>query len=227
MAETDKHSYTRNNEFHCPNYLVDYQTHKIFRQDGKPIDVLEVNSKVIENTIQGLEIIGDRGSGLLNFVTNYRCLTKIPTPVFNPFSAADWLNIIKILLFERLQENLVTLEINISKFITTINGYEKLLTQVLINLIYNAIDTLKEKDENRVIKLLIDQNPQKQIQITVANNGAMVPSDIQDKIFIPFFTTRNNSSGIGLSLSRQIIQLNNGYIYLESDEKLTKFLIVI
>jgi two-component system nitrogen regulation sensor histidine kinase NtrY len=199
---------------------------KFFKKDEKPIPAFEIDSFVIENTLQGLDIIAERGHGLLNFVTNYRRLTKIPMPVFNPFSVDEWLNRIKILLFEKLDENQIFLDIDINKHVSLINGDEKLLTQVLINLIYNAVDALSDKLENRKIKISIDYNEQKRLQIAIANNGPMIPVDIQDKIFIPFFTTRENGSGIGLSLSRQIIQQHNGYIYLKSDENLTKFIIV-
>jgi two-component system nitrogen regulation sensor histidine kinase NtrY len=200
---------------------------RFFKKDGHQVSTSEINDHVIHNTIQGLEIIGERGNGLMNFVANYRRLTKIPAPVFNQFSSNDWLNSIKILLFDKLEENKIELEIHIDRFVRYINGDEKLLTQVLLNLIYNAIDALCGIKESRKIKILIEHNLQKQVKISVANNGPMVPADLQDKIFIPFFTTKETGSGIGLSLSRQIMQLHNGYIYLESDEILTKFVIVL
>ncbi len=200
---------------------------RFFKKNDRPVHMNEIDEKVIANTIQGLEIIGERGNGLLNFVTNYRRLTKIPAPVFSHFSALEWINNIKILLFEKLEENQITLENYIGKQISTINGDEKLLTHVMLNLIYNAIDALKEKSDERKIKILIDNNEQKQVQITVVDNGTKIPEEIQDKIFIPFFTTKENGSGIGLSLSRQIIQLHHGYIHLESDENQTKFIIVL
>jgi two-component system nitrogen regulation sensor histidine kinase NtrY len=200
---------------------------RFFKKDGHPVTVNEINDDVVQNTIQGLEIIGERGNGLMDFVSSYRRLTKIPTPVFNEITASEWINSIKILLFDKLEENNVTLDIIVDRRVKSINGDEKLLTQVLLNLMYNAVDALNSINENRKIKVLIEPNLQKQVQITVANNGAMISADIQDKIFVPFFTTKENGSGIGLSLSRQIIQLHKGYIYLESDEKLTKFIIVL
>lgn len=200
---------------------------KFYKKDDKPIFVHDVNDKVIADTIQGLEIIGERGNGLLNFVTSYRRLTKIPNPVFNHFSTFDWLTSIKILLFGRLEANQIVLDINIHKSIKTIYGDDKLLTQVIINLIYNAIDALLEKVGNRHIIISIDRNEQHQTQITVANNGCMIPLEIQDKIFIPFFTTRESGSGIGLSLSKQIVQLHHGYLFMESDIEITKFVIVL
>jgi nitrogen fixation/metabolism regulation signal transduction histidine kinase len=200
---------------------------KFFKKNGKPVSIEEINNNIIENTLNGLEIIGERGNGLLDFVTNYRRLSKIPTPVIMPFNALDWLNNIKILLYEKLEENKVILDINVEKYIKNINADEKLLTQVILNLIYNAVDALKDKTVNKKIKILIESEASRQVQITVANNGAMIPSDLQEKIFIPFFTTKENGSGIGLSLSRQIIQLHHGYIYLESDANITKFIIVL
>ena len=199
---------------------------KFFKKDETPVQVSEIDAKVIENTIQGLEIIAERGSGLLNFVTNYRRLTKIPNPVFTYFSAKDWLNKIEILLYEKLEVNHIALNVFINKQVNQINGDETLLTQVLINLIYNAIDALQHKKNERKINITLEYTSQKQIQITVENNGEIIPAEIIDSIFIPFFTTRENGSGIGLSLSRQIIQLHNGTMYLESDEKLTKFIII-
>jgi nitrogen fixation/metabolism regulation signal transduction histidine kinase len=200
---------------------------KFFKRNGKPVPISEIDSVVIQNTIQGLEIIGERGNGLLNFVSNYRRLTKVPPPVFSIFSAYEWLNKLKILLHEKLIENNISFEISVDTQAGIINGDEKLLTQVLINLIYNAIDALQMRNENRKIRVTIDRNEQKQIQITVANNGTMVPPELIDKLFVPFFTTRENGSGIGLNLSRQIVQLHHGYIYLESNETITRFIIVL
>jgi two-component system, NtrC family, nitrogen regulation sensor histidine kinase NtrY len=200
---------------------------KFFKRNDNPVPASEVDARVIQNTIQGLEIIGERGNGLLNFVTNYRRLTKIPQPVFIKFKAYDWLNNLKILLCEKLDENNISFEISVDKQASTLNGDEKLLTQVLINLIYNAIDALLSKSENRKIRVIVERNEQKQIQIIVSNNGPMISAELVDKLFIPFFTTKENGSGIGLSLSRQIVQLHHGYIYLESDETITRFIIVL
>jgi signal transduction histidine kinase len=199
---------------------------RFFKKDELPVPVSEINEKVIENVIQGLEIIGERGSGLLNFVTSYRRLTKIPTPLFRDFLAHEWLNNTKILLFEKFEENNITLEININRQIRSVMGDEKLLTQVLINLIYNAIDALSDKHENKIVRISIERANQNQVKIVVANNGNPIPEDIQDKIFVPFFTTKEKGSGIGLSLSRQIIQLHHGYIYVESDQSETRFIII-
>jgi len=200
---------------------------KFFKKNDNPISAAEVDDKVIENTIQGLEIIGERGIGLLDFVTNYRRLTKIPQPVFAKFSAYDWLNNLRILLHEKLAENKVTLEISVNMQAKSIYGDEKLLTQVLINLIYNAIEALHARSENRKIRVIIERNDQRQIQLIISNNGPMIPSELIDKLFVPFFTTKENGSGIGLNLSRQIVQMHHGYIYLESDETITKFIIVL
>jgi two-component system nitrogen regulation sensor histidine kinase NtrY len=200
---------------------------RFFKIDAHAVDAGGINEQVINNTIQGLEIIGERVNGLMNFVSSYRRLTKVPAPVFIPFSAVEWLNCIKILLFDKLEDNQIVFDMHIDKHIEVINGDDKLLTQVLFNLIYNAFDALSVIQENGRIKILIEQNMQKQLQITVANNGAKVADEIQDKIFVLFFTTKENGSRIGLSLSRQIVQLHRGYIYLESDEKLTKFVIVL
>ncbi len=166
-------------------------------------------------------------SGLLDFLTNYRRLTTIPIPVFSNFNVNTWLNNIKILFYEKYLENHIKLEININKHLTLITGDEKLLAQVIINLIYNAVDGLSEKYDYKFIRITRDKVNQNQVQVVVANNGKIIPADIREKIFIPFFTTKKDGSGIGLSLSKQIIQLHNGYIYVESDVSETRFVIVI
>jgi nitrogen fixation/metabolism regulation signal transduction histidine kinase len=200
---------------------------KFFKNGDNAVHSTEINDKVVQNTIQGLEIIAEQGNGLLEFVSNYRRLTKIPPPVITKFSAYDWLSNLKILLREKLEEAGVTLELSVNKHADAIHGDRKLLTQVILNLTYNAIDALMQKTVNRKIKISVELSDQRKQQIIVANNGPMIPLDLQDKIFVPFFTTKENGSGIGLSLSRQIIQLHHGYIYLESDENVTKFIIVV
>ena len=198
-----------------------------FKKDGKPIPVNQITSNVIENAIMGLEVISERGAGLLNFVSTYRRLTKIPILVINNFNVNNWLNNIKILLYDKLEENKINLDIVVSKHLLSLDGDEKLLTQVVLNLIYNAIDALSDKDEKRIININADKINQNLVQIAVANNGKIIPAEILEKIFIPFFTTKKDGSGIGLSLSKQIIQLHDGYIYVESDNSETRFVIVI
>jgi two-component system, NtrC family, nitrogen regulation sensor histidine kinase NtrY len=199
---------------------------KYFRMDKKAISPAEITEIMIENTIQGLDTIEERGSGLLRFVDSYRRLYKIPVPVFKDIIVEEWLNKLKMLLSEKFAEHSVQLEIVIQG-VRIISADETLLSHVMINILNNAVDALNESSDSGKIKIVVEESSQARVLISVMNNGPMIPAEILDKIFIPFFTTKENGSGIGLSLSMQIMHLHGGYIDVSSREELTSFQIVI
>ncbi len=200
---------------------------KFFVENGKPVLPGKIDEEIIDNVIQGLDTIGERGNGLVNFVNSYRKLTRIPIPEFEPFRVHEWLGHIALLLHERLEKQQIKLEIKIDEKIKEITGDKKLLTQVMINIINNAMEALLETSENRKIRITVDLSRQNHHKILISNNGPMIPAEAIDKIFIPFFTTRENGSGIGLSLSRQILRLHRGSIHVESAEETTRFIITL
>lgn len=93
----------------------------------------------------------------------------------------------------------------------------QLIEQVLINLLLNAVDACKQT-ENPKIKVLASQNPNRDIVIKVHDNGSGIPQEILENIFVPFFTSKNTGSGIGLSLCKQIMLLHKGRIIVKSIE---------
>ncbi|MFA6484013.1 MAG: ATP-binding protein, partial [Bacteroidales bacterium] len=99
--------------------------------------------------------------------------------------------------------------------------------QVIINILNNAMEALEEITENRKIRVSVELSSQSRTLIRIANNGPLIPEETVEKIFIPFFTTKEQGSGIGLSLSRQILRLHRGYIYVDSTENVTSFLITL
>ncbi len=200
---------------------------RILKNEGNSINFENNENETITQIIEGLEVIEERGNGLMAFVSNYRKLTKIPTPVYRQFATEAWLNKLKILLYDKLDGHNITMHTAYSKQITTLHADEALLTQVLINLLNNATEALMEVPEPRNISVNIEVSQQRHIQISVSNNGPVISTDILDKIFVPFFTTRQNGSGIGLSLAKQIVELHKGYIYCESNDTQTKFVVVL
>jgi len=200
---------------------------KFFMENGNPVHPGKVDEEIIDNVIQGLDTIGERGNGLVNFVNSYRELTRIPKPEFQSFRVHEWLDHIVLLLHERLEHQQINLEIKIDEKTREITGDKKLLTQVLINIINNAMEALMETPENRKIRISVDHSRQNQTKILISNNGPMIPAEALDKIFIPFFTTKENGSGIGLSLSRQILRLHRGYLHAESSTEATRFIITL
>ncbi len=176
----------------------------------------------MENVRQAITTIGNRSKGLLNFVELYRNLTRIPKPNFRHFYVEN--------LFERAVE-LLGPKFELNNIETSIRIFPKdlklladpdLIDQVLINLLLNAIDAVSGKrTDNTVPKITIvaSVNLNNRTTIEVADNGKGINQDLLDKIFMPFFTSKTTGSGIGLSLSRQIMQMHKGSISVRSKQE--------
>jgi len=156
-------------------------------------------------------VIEKTGKGLMHFVEDYRKLTKIPKPVFKPIDVFNWLNSIQLLMQGKLDEENIQFKFSNKAFQKELIGDEKLLSQVVINLLNNAIDALKTT-EVKTITLGTTENAIGKLKISITDNGTGINEDEIEKIFIPFYTTKENGSGIGLSLSRQIMRLHKGSI---------------
>ncbi|MEA3443642.1 MAG: ATP-binding protein [Bacteroidota bacterium] len=191
------------------------------KQDGGknlPEDVVESF-----NDISGaLQTINKRSSGLLHFVETYRNLTRIPKPNFAIFKVSEIFRNILSLLDKDLEKANVSLKINIAPADLEITADEELIEQVLINLIKNSIHALVNTEKPE-ITLRAYLSERAKIIIQIEDNGQGIIKEVLDKIFIPFFTTKPSGSGIGLSLSRQIIRLHGGTISAQSvpNEKTT------
>jgi signal transduction histidine kinase len=182
----------------------------------EPEDVsISKSESSIDKTREGLKVIEETGKGLMHFIDNYRKLTKIPSPVFKPINIKEWINRIFFLLKDRISAENIDLrqyyKTNQSEFL----GDNKLLTQVLINIINNAIDASLTKEERKII-LKVENDREGALQISITDFGKGISADELDKIFIPFFTTKEHGSGIGLSFSRQIMRLHKGSISVSS-----------
>lgn len=194
-----------------------------FQKDGKAISPEEVNEKMIGTTIRGLEVIKEQGRGLIKFVESYRKLTRLPKPEKTVIRVNELFE--KMILLNKTQNQgpSIQLEKRLQSPDLEIHADEKLISQVLINLIKNSQEALAET-ENPRIELLAGQNKNGQVEICIKDNGPGIPNDMLDEIFVPFFTTRENGSGIGLSLSRQIMRLHGGSLKVRSvPEKETVF----
>jgi signal transduction histidine kinase len=191
---------------------------------GRP-DIID--SETIVNVIQGLDTIEERGNGLLNFVNSYRKLTRIPEPEFSTFPIREWFDQIRLLLHEKLEYQHIRLDFSLDSRLKELTADKKLMTQVIINILNNAMEALEEMAEHRKIAVSIELSKQNRPLIKISNNGPAIPVETIEKIFVPFFTTKENGSGIGLSLSRQILRLHRGNIYSESTGKVTSFIITL
>ncbi len=187
----------------------------------KPLD-----KKTVANTVKGLEVINERGTGLIRFVESYRKLTRLSKPVLKHVNLRNLIEHLLLLLenkadFQRIQFKVETETPDIG-----IKADEAQLSQVLINLIKNAMYAVKDITEPRIsVRAHYSQNGRCEIQ--VIDNGPGIPSEIMEQIFIPFFTTKENGSGIGLSLSRQIMKNHGGSIEAVSSPGSTVFTLTI
>jgi nitrogen fixation/metabolism regulation signal transduction histidine kinase len=187
---------------------------QLFTVDGREILPEEVNEKTIRTTIRGLNVIGEQGSGLIQFVESYRKLTRVPKPEKKLFKAEDLINRVKVLYFSFNYAEKVKLSVDINPPELELFADENLISQVLLNLVKNALEALKEREDGN-IRIVVDTTNNRP-QICVCDNGPGIPPEIMEQIFVPFFTTRESGSGIGLSLSRQIMRLHGGSLQVRS-----------
>jgi nitrogen fixation/metabolism regulation signal transduction histidine kinase len=170
-----------------------------------------------------VQTIQKRSLGLLNFVDAYRNLTLIPKPQFGVFSVQELFDRVGLLLRPTMSSEGIRFELRVDPHSLELTADTELIEQVLINLINNAIDAVRGCAEPAVI-LEAGMDERGRTRIQVIDNGRGIFSEAREKIFIPFFTTKKTGSGIGLSLSRQIMRMHGGSILMESEpQKRTVF----
>ena len=188
---------------------------------------------------QGLETIHKTGTELLAFVNNYRRFTHVPQPQPALFYVEPFLERMALLCNHEV-------EIEVSPKDLLAYADESLLSHVVTNLLKNAVEAFREKEredkqecrsadlqsvasKKAFIRLQAYANAQESIIIDVSNNAGLIPEDVASHIFIPFFTTKPEGSGIGLSLSRQIMRVSGGSLSLLQDKAqgITTFRIII
>ena len=172
------------------------------KQDGEP------DSPLFDDTVEALATIGSTAHGLLSFVESYRKFTGIPQPQYTRFEVYPLLESVIALESERLKEKNITANITPSDVPFELSADKIQLTQVLVNLIKNAEEAI-DPETGGIINIHLS-NYLGKLQIEVANNGLPIPPDIAAHIFVPFFTTKESGTGIGLSISRYIMRLHGG-----------------
>lgn len=176
-----------------------------------------------EEIRRGLQTISTTGKGLLSFVESYRRFTRIPTPEPSLFYVKAFIDRMVELARHQNKCDNITFHIDIAPADLIVYADENLISQVVINLLKNAIQAIDTQADGK-IEIQGRCNAAEEILIEIKNNGPAIPSDIADHIFIPFFTTKEGGSGIGLSISRQIMRLSGGSITLLQGKE-TKFIL--
>jgi two-component system nitrogen regulation sensor histidine kinase NtrY len=189
--------------------------YKQFVVEGQPVPPEEISEKTIETTLRGLNVIKEQGHGLMSFVESYRKLTRLSKPDKKLFKISDLLGRIKVLYQSLANSEKVELSVSVSPADLELFADEGQVSQVLINLIKNALEANESNPEGK-ITVIARLNGTQRPEICVADNGPGIPEEIMDEIFVPFFTTRENGSGIGLSISKQIMRLHGGSLKVRS-----------
>ena len=175
--------------------------------DSGSVDDLEI----------GIDTIKRRSEGLLKFAETYRNLNKITTPNLSRIYIRDLFESINQLMLPTLDQKSIDMQVVLKETGLMLEADSNLIEQVLINLVVNSIEGVKDKSDSKIV-LSAYRDTNNKIVIKVADNGAGMPAEMMDKIFIPFFTTKKNGSGIGLSLCKQIMMLHKGNIQVHSQE---------
>ena len=166
-----------------------------------------------EELRQGLETIHTTGKGLVNFVMSYRRLTRLPSPELSLFDVCPFLE--RMIQLAKHQHPSPNVCITLEKVQENLMLYadESMMTQVLTNLLKNAVQAIGADKEGE-IRLRAYCDEQDVVRIEISNNGPKIAPEIAEQMFVPFFTTKEEGSGIGLSLSKQMMRLQGGNVSL-------------
>jgi signal transduction histidine kinase len=187
----------------------------IYSNGGKPVLPEQVNVKTIATTLQGLNVIKEQGRGLITFVESYRKLTRVPEPEKKLFKVADLMSRVQILYNSLENSDIINLSISLNKPDLEFFADQNLISQVLINLVKNALEA-NENNKDGNIKIIASEGINNHYEICVIDNGPGISEENIDEIFVPFFTTKQNGSGIGLSISKQIMRVHGGNLKVRS-----------
>lgn len=187
----------------------------LFEEDEGISKIKDLDDDETDSVRQALSTIQGRSQGLLTFVETYRNLTRIPRPNFRYFRVKELFDRAHMLFKPKMDRYNIQCQTRVFPEDLMITADPDLIDQVVINLLLNAIDAVKETS-NSIISVTASFNASGRVTIDFSDNGQGIKPDVMDKIFMPFFTSKKEGSGIGLSLSRQIMHLHKGTITVKS-----------
>lgn len=188
---------------------------KYYKSENELLSLQDFDEDHIKNTVRGLEVIKEQGGDLMQFVQSYRSFLNLPPPDKTLIPAKKMMDKVKVLLEQGNQNGSIKIETVIDPEEMELYVDEKQISQVLINLGKNAAQSLGNQ-KNGIIKITTSTDKKGRKYIEVWDNGPGIPPELIDEIFVPFFTTKNSGTGIGLSLSRQIMHLHGGNLNVHS-----------
>ena len=191
-----------------------------------PLDELKNDdefSSDAEDIHNALRTIRKRSEGLQSFVDSYRELTHVPSPDYMTFQIAEIVTRVTTLMAPRIEERGISWTHEVDPEELTIQADPRLIEQVLINLVLNAIEAVRTTGEPEIV-IRASTDSRGRALVSVFDNGQGIVPEALEKIFVPFFSTRKGGTGIGLSLSRQIMRLHRGDLSVSSkSDQMTQF----
>lgn len=189
---------------------------KQFKNEIDPQNkMLTLNKEIAVRTLNGLETVEETSGGLLEFVSKYRDLTALPQPHISKTKISEFFQKIQLLMEKDIANNEVNFKILISPVELSINMDKSQIEIAIINLLKNSLNALKGV-ENKSIELRAYVDSLDRTIIEVFDNGSGIKPEYLEDIFIPFFSTKDGGTGIGLALCRQIMRIHSGKIKVES-----------
>ncbi len=205
--------------------LTDSLIRLIETSDGSPLLLSDLDEEDLDDIRLSLKTIQRRSDGMLKFVDDYRKLTKEPTPKPEHLSVNELLQSMLILMKGEMEKQGIQSTLVVDNPEATLFIDRKMIEQVLINLLTNAIHAV-ENEASGSIEIAYKEQDSEAI-ISIKDNGTGIDENTLESIFVPFYSTKEKGSGIGLSLSKQIMNQHNGTIKVSSKEGHgTKFLLV-
>ncbi|MCR9013261.1 sensor histidine kinase [Gabonibacter chumensis] len=181
----------------------------LYREGEMPDEELK------RNTMNGLQVIGETGKGLISFVESYRKFTRIPKPEKELVDLNEFIHRMVILCSMEINFSAVRLEVTIQPEGLRMYADPNLLGQVVLNLLKNAFYALRERSDGHIL-VSAGGGEEGSTWIKIRDNGPGIKPEVMDEIFVPFFTTKAEGSGIGLSVARQIMRVHGGNIKVNS-----------
>ncbi len=176
----------------------------------------ELKDEGAEDLREGLDTIESRSKGLIRFIDAYREYTSLPMPKIKTVRVLDLITRVGQFMGTQLKKSPIIFNYSCESEFLTIQADEEMIEQVLINLVKNAIESIGQKPNGQIT--LRGRSTEQGVVIDVIDNGPGIIPEALTRIFVPFFTTKKSGSGIGLSLSRQIMQMHNGTLTVESKQ---------
>ena len=207
--------------------LTRIMTHEIMNSLAPVVSISHTllnSNESPEVLYQGLETIHSTSDRLMQFVDSFRAVTRIPLPEKEPFYIIDLFNeATSLMSFKDVSLKIIVVPENIMVY-----ADRKQMLQVIVNLLKNALEACALNSGEKIVELSSHIASDEKVHIEVSNNGSAIPHDVAENIFTPFFTTKQNGSGIGLAVSKQIIRLHGGTLNLaQNKNEKVSFLIVI